>query len=217
MADRRQVPEVDPVADIFFQREEPPLTAKEKHGPGRETDDTHALERAYERTLVDIFGAATGSLARGSITAVDLSYHEAAAAAELAGEFGRRVVFFRNGLHAARPVLLPYDGAVLPDRPGVIYINANTRKPYLLVLGHALTHQMELEAPHLYRRFRESVMPLVRLAAWKKYQDRLQPPNRKRPARVQEKDKFAAHAQKVGTFRHVLDRVAGPGKRGPTS
>jgi len=140
-----------------------------KYGPGRETDDSRALEQAYRAQLENTFGAGF-RLERGSITEVSVSGVEAEAAQGLAKEFGRRVVF----VHNRRQDLLPYAGAVIPGVDDVIYINANAAKPYLLVLGHELSHRMELDAPHLYRRFREAVMPLARAAAWRRYQDRLQ-------------------------------------------
>lgn len=86
-----------------------------------------------------------------------MSGPDAEAAGERAGEFGRRVVFIHNN----RQDLLPYGGGVISNVPGVVYINANAVQPRLFVLGHELTHRMELDAPHFYARFRDAVMPLV--------------------------------------------------------
>lgn len=151
---------------VMFQREE--TAGREKYGPGRETEESRALEGAYRAQLEAAFGGDAG-LERGAITDVSVSGPEAEAARELAKEFGRRVVF----IHNKRQDLLPYGGAVIPDAPGVIYINANAAKPYLLVLGHELTHRMELDAPHLYERFRDAVMPMVMAGAWRRYQNNL--------------------------------------------
>ncbi|MEW6290673.1 MAG: hypothetical protein AB1545_12555 [Thermodesulfobacteriota bacterium] len=54
-----------------------------------------------------------------------MSERDADAVRQLAKEFGRRVVFFYNQRQE-----LHIGGSVIPDRPDVIYIHANTPKPY---------------------------------------------------------------------------------------
>lgn len=147
---------------VFFQREDALTGGGEKFGPGQQTADTERLERAMA-------GRGAGELPRGTITEVSVPGNDADAARQLAAEFGRRVVFFHNN-DRRRSI----GGAVITNVPGVIYIHANTGQPYLFVFGHELTHRMELDAPHLYRKLRDAVMPLVRLSPWKKYQERLE-------------------------------------------
>jgi hypothetical protein len=165
--------EVNPLLDsaagtgVMSQREET-TSRKEKYGPGKETDDTRELEREYRQA--SRAGQATRSLAGGFLTEVSVSERDADATQQLAKEFGRRVVFFHNREHER----LRIGGTVLPGSPDVIYIHANTPKPYLYVLGHELTHRMELDAPHLFQKFHDAVMPLVYASPWKRYQERIQ-------------------------------------------
>ena len=58
--------------------------------------------------------------------------------------FGKRVIFFRNNGGPR------FNGVVLPNDPKNIYININSRNPFLGVLGHELLHSLRQSHPAVY-------------------------------------------------------------------
>ncbi|MFD1555759.1 LPD38 domain-containing protein [Paraburkholderia silviterrae] len=73
--------------------------------------------------------------------------------------FGKRVVLFRQeGDTAGRSL----DGAVLPGDSKAIYVNADASGAHhLVVVGHELAHQMQAEAPNLYKGMQDALMAHV--------------------------------------------------------
>lgn len=89
----------------------------------------------------------------GRVSASDIQGAE-----RIAETFGHAVVWFEN----TRPEIVDFGGFVSARDSGRIYINVNSRRPYMFVVGHELLHRMRLERPDLYDAFLAAVRPLLR-------------------------------------------------------
>lgn len=78
------------------------------------------------------------------------------AAADIAQKlFGRRIVWFHSNRMFAH-------GMVVNEAPNVLFINENTTRPIMAVMGHELTHSMRLTNPDLYDKLEARIMALVK-------------------------------------------------------
>lgn len=81
--------------------------------------------------------------------------------------FGKKVVLFRQ--NNARPGEA-LDGAVLTNDSKTIYVNADASGAHhSVVLGHELAHQMQADAPDLYRALSKAVMKQAESGALKDF------------------------------------------------
>lgn len=77
---------------------------------------------------------------------------------ELARAFGKKVV----GYEATSGILTKQNGIVLPKAlPQYIFINKNTDRPHMAVLGHELVHHMSKNNPELYLKFVNAIRPYI--------------------------------------------------------
>ena len=94
------------------------------------------------------------------------------AAADLAEKlFGKRVVFFNSNIAFANGVMADY-------LPGMVFVNENTTRPIMAVLGHELTHSMRQSNPALYERLHDRLRGMLEEPG--RYHEQL---NRRREAR----------------------------------
>src|SRR3990172_2062087 len=76
---------------------------------------------------------------------------------KVAGFFNKKVVVVRNNT----PETFDFGGVILTSDPDTIFININNQFPYLQVVGHELSHLMELDSPQLYNDLLSVVSPLL--------------------------------------------------------
>lgn len=120
---------------------------------GKETEDTERLRKHIAEYLKK-------DPPRGMFTEAEPGQvHDTTAAygRRLAEIFGKRIVYFNN----SRPDIYAFDGATLPSTPNVIYIDANSSKPHMVVVGHELVHVLRRDHPDIYTRFVEATSNLV--------------------------------------------------------
>lgn len=88
--------------------------------------------------------------------ATTLSRDDAGLLQKTAAIFGKKVVLFRQeGDTAGRSL----DGAMLPSDSKTIYVNADASGAHhLVVVGHEIAHQMQAEAPNLYKGMQDALM-----------------------------------------------------------
>lgn len=92
----------------------------------------------------------------GVAGATTLSQDDANLLQKSADIYGKKVVLFhQDGDVAGRSL----DGAILPSDPKTIYVNADASGAHhLVVFGHELAHQMQTEAPDLYKGMQDALM-----------------------------------------------------------
>ncbi|CAG4892230.1 hypothetical protein LMG31841_01579 [Paraburkholderia saeva] len=88
--------------------------------------------------------------------ATTLSQSDAGLLQKTAAIFGKKVVLFRQegetGGHST-------EGAVLPGDAKTIYVNADAAGAHhLVIVGHELAHQMQAEAPNLYKGLQDALL-----------------------------------------------------------
>lgn len=83
----------------------------------------------------------------------------------VAAAFGKRVVGFQvSGGAAAAKSYGGFDGVTYPQGAGNrIFINRESTRPHLAILGHEVAHQMAKDRPDLYARFVDAIRPYVKV------------------------------------------------------
>lgn len=82
--------------------------------------------------------------------------------AAIAGAFGREVVGFSVNPGQQSAQFGSFNGVTWPSGTGNrVFINADTTRPHLAVLGHEIAHQMAKTRPDLYARMVDAIRPYI--------------------------------------------------------
>ena len=102
-----------------------------------------------------------GSLRRGKSTVVEVPLPKDK-------WFGKFVKDFVEGVLGKKIVMVKsldkpfhFNGAIFPDDADTIYINADSTKPHMTVLGHELLHALRSDNPALYEEMRAVLEPML--------------------------------------------------------
>lgn len=114
-----------------------------KRSASRADDDVLAAESTGDEKLTpvrrDTLPRATAAGRQAGITR-----EVADTLDKVASIFGKRVVYFSSSVKAGS------DGFVSSDSPDAVYINIQSGKPHLVVLGHEITHLLKRDSPAAY-------------------------------------------------------------------
>jgi len=124
------------IGEITFSRRK--NTQGEVDVKGKPTERTRRLEKVISEDLQKEIPVGTFR------EQVQVRDDVAAPVQRLAGVFGKRVTFFTN----SRPDIAPIDGITFGD--GHIYVNAHAEKPYRVVVGHELLHELRRDHEDIY-------------------------------------------------------------------
>lgn len=84
-----------------------------------------------------------------------------AAAKQLGSFFGKRVVFYRQHGQSDGKFL---SGVIDTALPEFVFVNLDTPRAHMAVVGHELLHHLRREAPELYERLVHSMVPVINRA-----------------------------------------------------
>jgi len=68
---------------------------------------------------------------------------------------GKKVVFFESSD-------LEINGTIIKGQEGTLYINKNSDKPHLAIMGHELLHEMKRDKPEIYEDLKKAVTPMLK-------------------------------------------------------
>lgn len=80
----------------------------------------------------------------------------------IARAFGNRVVGFEVASKVLSKEFGFFNGVTRPGADNRIFLNANSDRPHLAILGHEIAHQMARRRPDLYAQLVESLRPYVK-------------------------------------------------------
>jgi hypothetical protein len=132
---------------------QPPAAGRQRPVTGAIPPATETVgRRVNEETDEELISAARQSSGFDIAPAKVRLPADAAAGAAIARLFGRRVVFYEG----EGP-----DGFFLPGRPNVLFINAKTRYPHLVVIGHELLHSLRRADQKVYDTLLGKIKDLI--------------------------------------------------------
>jgi len=71
--------------------------------------------------------------------------------------FGRRIIGFKGEAYASA-----FNGLILPDRQGQIYVASDSEMPIMNIAGHEFLHALNKDSPEIYDALLQEMMPLIR-------------------------------------------------------
>jgi hypothetical protein len=156
-ADEAQFQRTEPL-DLGFGKKTEGLSKS----PGQVTYATRQLEAAIKRH--------TGhDIEQATYRQVEAPKSVASSVKAVQRVFGKRVVFFR----AANQTPFRFNGVTLPRDPKTIYVNIDSKNPFMGVVGHELLHTLRTQQPELYDQLADLVRPYLKRNGLEDFADKL--------------------------------------------
>ncbi|MBU2249937.1 MAG: hypothetical protein KKD77_24540 [Gammaproteobacteria bacterium] len=111
-------------------------------------DKTISGQHAGETRKLQTLLAKHGHQGVFGIRTVEPIGKERQAVQEIAKSLGTNAVFFQ-----ASNFNIGFNGVVFPENPNTVYINTDSTTPFLVVIGHEITHTLEKNHPDLYKQY----------------------------------------------------------------
>jgi len=121
--------------------------------PGKVTENSKKLHE----TIAKLFD----HLPKNTFTEVaadDVGDPSTSFARRLADIYGKKISFFHN----AHPETFRFDGVSTGPLKGTVFVNADSKKPHLVIAGHEFVHEMRRDQPELYREFARTMEGMLK-------------------------------------------------------